>query len=76
MATGYSEETEIVMVKAFYVILMKISTSKTVNVEDIEKDCKIVLIEFSIKLANGYVLASKSYLHKMKTILLEIHLLQ
>ena len=37
MVISYSAETEIVMVEAFYVI------------EGIEKDCEIVLIEFSIK---------------------------
>ena len=48
MVTSYSKKIEIVMVEVFSVILVKISPSKTVNVQDIEKDCQIVLIEFSI----------------------------
>ena len=48
MVISYSAETEIAMVEAFCYINENI-TSKTVNVEGIEKDCEIVLIEFSIK---------------------------
>ena len=43
MVISYSAKTEIVMVEAFYMILMKVSP-KTVNVGGIEKDCEIVLI--------------------------------
>ena len=43
-----SPKAEIVMVEAFCYINENIP-SKTVNVEDIEKDCEIVLIVFSIK---------------------------
>ena len=49
MIISCSADTEIVMVEVFLVVLMKINPSKTVNAEDIEKDCKIVLIKFSIK---------------------------
>ena len=48
--------------------------SKVVNVEGIEKDCEIVLIEFSIE-THGYVLVSTYHLHTMKTIFLIIYLL-
>ena len=49
--------------------------SSTVNVVGIEKDCKIVLVEFSIKIESGYVLILKKHFHKMKNIFLIIYLL-
>ena len=48
MVISYSAETEIAMVEAFCYINENI-TSKTVNVEGIEKYCEIALIEFYIK---------------------------
>ena len=49
--------------------------SKTINVEGIVKECEIVLIDFSIKTANGYLQVSTNHLQKMKTIFLIIYLL-